>query len=120
MIRRPPRSTLFPYTTLFRSRSEVKGGDRVPENDVIVVGGGHNGLVCAAYLSRAGLKTLVLERRPLLGGAAVTEEVWPGFKVSTASYVVSLFSPRIVQDLELRSEERRVGKECRSRWSPYH
>ena len=59
-------------------------------HDVIVVGGGHNGLVCAAYLGRAGLKTLVLERRHLLGGAAVTEEVWPGFKVSTASYVVSL------------------------------
>jgi phytoene dehydrogenase-like protein len=74
----------------------------VGQHDVIVVGGGHNGLVCAAYLSRAGLKTLVLERRRLLGGAAVTEEVWPGFKVSTASYVVSLFSPRIVRELELR------------------
>jgi phytoene dehydrogenase-like protein len=72
------------------------------QHDVIVVGGGHNGLVCAAYLSRAGLKTLVLERRHLLGGAAVTEEVWPGFKVSTASYVVSLFSPKIVGELELR------------------
>jgi phytoene dehydrogenase-like protein len=71
-------------------------------HDVIVVGGGHNGLVCAAYLGRAGLKTLVLERRHLLGGAAVTEEVWPGFKVSTASYVVSLLSPRIVQELELQ------------------
>ena len=71
-------------------------------HDVIVVGGGHNGLACAAYLGRAGLKTLVLERRHLVGGAAVTEEVWPGFKVSTASYVVSLLSPRIVQDLELR------------------
>jgi len=71
-------------------------------HDVIVIGGGHNGLVCAAYLGRAGLKTLVLERRHLLGGAAVTEEVWPGFKVSTASYVVSLLSPRIVQELELQ------------------
>ena len=71
-------------------------------HDVIVVGGGHNGLVCAAYLGRAGLKTLVLERRHLVGGAAVTEEVWPGFKVSTASYVVSLLSPRIVEELELQ------------------
>lgn len=70
--------------------------------DAIVVGGGHNGLVCAAYLGRAGLKTLVLERRELLGGAAVTEEVWPGYRVSTASYVVSLFSPRIVRDLNLK------------------
>jgi phytoene dehydrogenase-like protein len=53
--------------------------------DAVVVGGGHNGLVCAAYLARAGMKTIVLERRHLLGGAAVTEEVWPGFAVSTAS-----------------------------------
>ncbi|MGH2787865.1 MAG: phytoene desaturase family protein [Actinomycetota bacterium] len=69
--------------------------------DAIVVGGGHNGLVSAAYLARAGLKTLVLERRGLLGGAAVTEELWPDIRVSTASYVVSLMSPRIVTDLDL-------------------
>jgi phytoene dehydrogenase-like protein len=69
--------------------------------DAIVVGGGHNGLVSAAYLARAGLKTLVLERRHLLGGAAVTEEVWPGYKISTAAYVVSLMSARIVQELDL-------------------
>jgi phytoene dehydrogenase-like protein len=69
--------------------------------DAIIVGGGHNGLVAAAYLSRAGMKTIVLERRHLVGGAAVTEELWPGFKVSTASYVVSLMSPHIVQELDL-------------------
>lgn len=69
--------------------------------DAVVVGGGHNGLVSAAYLGRAGLEVLVLERRHLLGGAAVTEEVWPGFKVSTASYVVSLFPQEIVRGLEL-------------------
>lgn len=69
--------------------------------DAIIVGGGHNGLVAAAYLGRAGMKTVVLERRHLVGGAAVTEELWPGFKVSTASYVVSLMSPRIVQELDL-------------------
>ena len=67
----------------------------------MVVGGGHNGLVCAAYLAKAGLKTVVLERRHLVGGAAVTEEVWPGFKVSTASYVVSLLSAKVVRELDL-------------------
>ena len=70
--------------------------------DVIVAGGGHNGLVCGAYLARSGLKTLILERRPLVGGAAVTEEPWPGFRVSTASYVVSLMQPKIVRDLRLQ------------------
>lgn len=69
--------------------------------DAVVVGGGHNGLVCAAYLARAGLRTAVLERRHLVGGAAVTEEPWPGYRVSTASYVVSLLSQRIVRDLGL-------------------
>ncbi|MBA2427562.1 MAG: NAD(P)/FAD-dependent oxidoreductase [Actinobacteria bacterium] len=69
--------------------------------DAIIVGGGHNGLVAAAYLGRAGMRVAVLERRHLVGGAAVTEELWPGFKVSTASYVVSLMSPRIVSELAL-------------------
>ncbi len=69
--------------------------------DAIIVGGGHNGLVAAAYLARAGRKTLVLERRPLVGGAAVTEEVFPGFKFSVFSYVVSLLRPEIIRDLDL-------------------
>jgi phytoene dehydrogenase-like protein len=69
--------------------------------DAIVIGGGHNGLVNAAYLAKAGKKVLVLERRPLLGGATVTEEVYPGFKFSVFSYVVSLLRPEIVRDLEL-------------------
>ena len=69
--------------------------------DAVVIGGGHNGLVSAAYLARAGLKTLVLEKRHVLGGAAVTEEIFPGFRFSVFSYVVSLLRPEIIRDLQL-------------------
>ena len=69
--------------------------------DAIVIGGGHNGLTCAAYLARAGRKVLVLERRHVLGGAAVTEEVFPGFSFSVCSYVVSLLRPEIIRELDL-------------------
>jgi phytoene dehydrogenase-like protein len=69
--------------------------------DAIVIGGGHNGLVTAAYLGRAGKKVLVLERRHVLGGAAVTEEIFPGFKFSVCSYVVSLLRPEIIRELDL-------------------
>jgi phytoene dehydrogenase-like protein len=69
--------------------------------NAIVIGGGHNGLTTAAYLARAGRKVLVLERRHLVGGAAVTEEVFPGFRFSVCSYVVSLLRPEIIRDLEL-------------------
>jgi phytoene dehydrogenase-like protein len=69
--------------------------------DAVVIGGGHNGLVSAAYLARAGWSVLVLERRHVLGGAAVTEEVFPGFRFSVASYVVSLLRPEIVRELDL-------------------
>jgi len=71
------------------------------ESDAIIIGGGHNGLVCAAYLAAAGLKVTVLERRSIVGGAAVTEEFHPGFKNSVASYTVSLLNPKIVRDLTL-------------------
>ncbi|MFO1021257.1 MAG: NAD(P)/FAD-dependent oxidoreductase [Planctomycetales bacterium] len=69
--------------------------------DCIIIGAGHNGLVCASYLAEAGKKVLVLERRSMVGGAAVTEELWPGYKVSTASYVVSLLLPEIESHLQL-------------------
>jgi len=70
--------------------------------DAIVIGGGHNGLVTACYLARAKWKVLVLERRYIVGGACVSEEIWPGYKVSTAAYVNSLFRPEIIETLRLR------------------
>ena len=72
-------------------------------SDVIVVGGGHNGLVCACYLARAGLRVRILERRSIVGGAAVTEEFHPGFRNSTASYTVGLLADEIIRDLHLKS-----------------
>ncbi len=83
-------------TTNGRCRNE-------PAYDVAIVGGGHNGLVAAAYCARAGLRTVVLERRDVLGGATLTEEVWPGYRLSVASYVCSLLDPRIVAELDLRA-----------------
>src|SRR3990170_5754533 len=69
--------------------------------DAIIIGGGHNGLTAAAYLAKAGKRVLVLERRHVLGGAVVTEEIYPGFKYSVCSYVVSLLRPEVIRDLEL-------------------
>ncbi len=74
----------------------------LPLYDAVIVGGGHNGLVCACYLAAAGLKVRVLERRAVVGGAAVTEEFFPGFRNSTASYTVSLLHPQVIRDLKLR------------------
>src|SRR5262245_54978800 len=71
------------------------------QRDVIVIGGGHNGLACAAYLATAGRDVLVLERRDILGGAAATEEMWDGYRISSASYVVSLMPERIVRELNV-------------------
>ena len=70
--------------------------------DAIVVGGGHNGLTAAAYLARAGMSTLVLERRHMVGGCCVTEEIAPGCRASTTSYIVSMLRPEVITDLHLR------------------
>src|ERR1700759_4300916 len=91
------------------TKAPLPGRDAAPSSnggssagyDAIVVGGGHNGLTTAAYLAKAGQRVLVLERRHILGGACVTEELWPGRRVSRASYVVSMLQPKVVADLEL-------------------
>ena len=87
-------------------------------HDVIIIGGGHNGLVCAAYLAQAGLKTLVLERRDVVGGAAVTEEFHPGFRNSVASYTVSLLNPKVIADLDLHRHGLRIVERKVSNFLP--
>src|ERR1700739_4487167 len=76
--------------------------------DVVIIGGGHNGLTCAAYLGMAGLKVKVIERRAVVGGAAVTEEFHPGFRNSVAAYTVSLLNPKIIRDLRLHEHGLRI------------
>ncbi len=87
-------------------------------DDVLIIGGGHNGLVCAAYLAGAGLKVRVLERRGIVGGAAVTEEFHPGFRNSVASYTVSLLNPRVIADLRLAEHGLRVVERPFSNFLP--
>ncbi len=87
--------------------------------DAIIIGAGHNGLVAAAYLAGAGRKVLLLERRELVGGCAVTEEVWPGFRVSTAAYLTSLLHERIIRDLELERFGYRVDAKDPAFFSPF-
>src|ERR1700722_13610389 len=87
--------------------------------DAIIIGAGHNGLVTAAYLGRAGKRVLVLERRPIVGGACVTEETFPGFKVSTAAYVNSLFRKEITDDLRLREHGFELLERNPSSFTPF-
>src|SRR5689334_3832924 len=91
----------------------------VMTHDVLIIGGGHNGLVCAHDLARAGKRVLVLERRDVVGGAAVTEEIAPGYRASTASYVVSLLLPEVARDLRLEDYGYKVLQREPSSFTPY-
>ncbi|NCQ10407.1 MAG: NAD(P)/FAD-dependent oxidoreductase, partial [Sphingomonadales bacterium] len=86
--------------------------------DALIIGGGHNGLVCAFYLARAGMKVRILEARNVIGGAAVTEEFHPGFRNSTASYTVSLLQPKIIADMGLAERGYRVVERPKSNFLP--
>src|ERR1700754_1177106 len=86
--------------------------------DALIIGGGHNGLVCAFYLARAGLKVTVLERRGLVGGAAVTQEFHPGFRNSVASYTVGLLHPTVIADLDLHRHGLRILRRPISNFLP--
>ncbi len=104
-----PRSTGQGRTVLARSRATL---------DAVIIGGGHNGLVCAWYLARAGLGVRVIERRDIVGGAAVTEEFHPGFRNSTASYTVSLLNPKVIRDMGLAAHGLRIVERPVSNFLP--
>src|SRR5215467_4934124 len=90
----------------------------MPAYDVVIIGAGHNGLTCACYLAKAGLKVKVLERRAVVGGAAVTEEFHPGFRNSVASYTVSLLQAKVIRDLRLAEHGLRIVERPLSNFLP--
>src|SRR5215475_10118968 len=98
------------------SRREIARSMQV--YDVVIIGAGHNGLTCAAYLGMAGLKVKLVERRPIVGGAAVTEEFWPGFRNSVAAYTVSLLSPKIIAELRLVEHGLKLVERCAQNFVP--
>lgn len=87
--------------------------------DALIIGGGHDGLTCAFYLAKAGMRVCVLERRHIVGGAAVTEEFHPGFRNSTASYTVSLLRPKVIADMKLHDYGYRVIERTISNFFPF-
>jgi len=100
---RPESLRFRPFRTVTTSTNPLSyPGKPEDDYDAIIIGAGHNGLVAAGYLQKAGINVCVLERRPVIGGAAVTEEIVPGFKFSRASYLLSLLRPSIIRDLKLK------------------
>ena len=89
-------------------------------HDVIIIGGGHNALVCAGYLTRAGLDVLILERRSFVGGATATEELFPGYRVSSCSYICHLLQSKVIDDLEMRRYGFEVLNLDPQPFQPYH
>ena len=87
--------------------------------DAVIIGGGHNGLVCAGYLAKAGLNALVLERREFVGGAVATEELFPGYRLSSCSYICHLLQPKVIDDFELRQHGFDVYHLEPGRFQPY-
>lgn len=110
----PEQPLALGKTTAIRTRRELA----VARYDCIVIGAGHNGLVAAAYLARAGKRVLVLERRHVLGGCTSTEELWPGFKASPAAYVISLFLPKIIRELDLQAHGLEILRRDPSSFTP--
>src|SRR2546423_477038 len=105
----PPGRRWLLYEVPFRGVDELFLEGARELRAAVVVGAGHNGLVCAAYLARAGLDVLVLERRDVVGGACVTEELWPGVRASPGAYTLSLLRRTIIDELELRRHGLRVA-----------
>src|SRR5881296_2822529 len=102
----------------YHARTQAQTMSPAQTYDAVIIGGGHNGLVCAAYLGMSGLKVKVLERRAVVGGAAVTEEFHPGFRNSVAAYTVSLLQPKIIRDLRLAEHGLRIGERPFSNFLP--
>src|SRR6478736_7852329 len=88
------------------------------ETDVVIIGAGHNGLTCAAYLAKTGLRVKAVERRKVVGGAAVTEDFHPGFRNSVASYTVSLLNPQVIADMGLHGHGLRIVERPISNFLP--